>query len=637
MANKRDRLSCGVDLPYVFDLNASVDEARRGGFEFVCVPLVHPRQKRDFYIKPAKDRRGALTRSDMAISSQDWSTLVVGKLSPWLQLDSANEMVRKNSEKAFMQEVNYASHLSIPAIMISLQSSSAWNLTRTLYEYMQGQCSHNLWIHVPMKAPSDCCQDTSLVATNTEASTANGLEETPWLEDTWIWWNSLRTLCDNNKRLCVVLELSADLPSPAVIDRWCSEPLKAVVLPTNLFLTNRKGFPVLARSHQVILKRFMRLGAQVVMSGTCRHAEKGMVAYIQYLEYLWKTQDPLDSVSQFARGYEDYLQCPLQPLMENLESQTYEVFEKDPIKYKRYQEAIGRALLDRVPPEERATRTTVIMVLGSGRGPLVSATLRAANEDVNCKVKVYAVEKNPNAVVTLETLKQEVWGDSVTVVSCDMRVWQAPEKADIIVSELIGSFSDNELSPECLDGAQRFLKEDSISIPSSYTSYLSPLSSSKLWNEVRSSNPGPGKHHEAAFEMPYVVHLHNVRTLAEPQPVFTFDHPNWQMADNNRYCMNEFDIALDATIHGFAGYFHCTLYKDVFISIVPATHSPGMFSWFPMYFPLKEPQFITAGSRIRVHFWRINNGKNVWYEWCTSAPHLTSIHNVKGRSYTIGL
>ncbi len=31
-------------------------------------------------------------------------------------------------------------------------------------------------------------------------------------------------------------------------------------------------------------------------------------------------------------------------------------------------------------------------------------------------------------------------------------------QADILVSELLGSFGDNELSPECLDGVQRFLK-----------------------------------------------------------------------------------------------------------------------------------------------------------------------------------
>ena len=37
--------------------------------------------------------------------------------------------------------------------------------------------------------------------------------------------------------------------------------------------------------------------------------------------------------------------------MDNLESQTYEVFEKDPVKYTQYQRAIYEALTDRVPNE----------------------------------------------------------------------------------------------------------------------------------------------------------------------------------------------------------------------------------------------------------------------------------------------
>lgn len=41
----------------------------------------------------------------------------------------------------------------------------------------------------------------------------------------------------------------------------------------------------------------------------------------------------------------------------------------------------------------------VLMVLGAGRGPLVSASLRAARE-AGRKLKIYAVEKNPNAVIT---------------------------------------------------------------------------------------------------------------------------------------------------------------------------------------------------------------------------------------------
>lgn len=41
----------------------------------------------------------------------------------------------------------------------------------------------------------------------------------------------------------------------------------------------------------------------------------------------------------------------------------------------------------------------VLMVLGAGRGPLVNASLRAARQ-ADRKLKVYAVEKNPNAVIT---------------------------------------------------------------------------------------------------------------------------------------------------------------------------------------------------------------------------------------------
>lgn len=39
------------------------------------------------------------------------------------------------------------------------------------------------------------------------------------------------------------------------------------------------------------------------------------------------------------------------------------------------------------------------MVVGAGRGPLVHASLNAA-EMASAQIKVYAVEKNPNAVLT---------------------------------------------------------------------------------------------------------------------------------------------------------------------------------------------------------------------------------------------
>ncbi|KAH9384763.1 hypothetical protein HPB48_026776 [Haemaphysalis longicornis] len=150
------------------------------------------------------------------------------------------------------------------------------------------------------------------------------------------------------------------------------------------------------------------------------------------------------------------------------------------------------------------------MVVGAGRGPLVTATLNASER----------AQQKP------ATLKEETWKERVTVVSCDMRDFEAPEKADILVSELLGSFGDNEVSPECLDGAQRFLKEDGISIPCQYTSYLAPIQSHKLdKHPLVSSRASSLLAVGHPFEVPYVVRLHNVTVLAEQHPLFTFVHP----------------------------------------------------------------------------------------------------------------
>ena len=41
----------------------------------------------------------------------------------------------------------------------------------------------------------------------------------------------------------------------------------------------------------------------------------------------------------------------------------------------------------------------IVMVVGAGRGPLVSASITAAAR-AGRRIKVYAVEKNANAIVT---------------------------------------------------------------------------------------------------------------------------------------------------------------------------------------------------------------------------------------------
>lgn len=157
---------------------------------------------------------------------------------------------------------------------------------------------------------------------------------------------------------------------------------------------------------------------------------------------------------------------------------------------------------------------------------------------------------------SLQQRKASEWKEKVGLLFGDMRSLALPESADIVVSELLGSFGDNELSPECLDGAMHFLKRRSspppkspspltslvatngvsflangISIPSSYTAYLAPLSSSKLYNEVHAGRD------DKASETPYVVMFQAVNILsgqgdddggrcgAQIQECWEFEHP----------------------------------------------------------------------------------------------------------------
>jgi hypothetical protein len=60
-----------------------------------------------------------------------------------------------------------------------------------------------------------------------------------------------------------------------------------------------------------------------------------------------------------------------------------------------------------------------------------------------------------------------------------------------------------------------------------------------------------------------------------------------EIFDNSRYKCLSFSISQNCVLHGFSGYFDTVLYKNIVLSIVPETHSRGMFSWFPIFFPVR--------------------------------------------------
>ena len=238
----------------------------------------------------------------------------------------------------------------------------------------------------------------------------------------------------------------------------------------------------------------------------------------------------------------------------------------------------------------------------------------------------------------------------------------APDKADILVSELLGSFGDNEVSPECLDPAQLMLKPDTgISIPQNYTAWLCPTSSQKLFNELR-NNGNRKMTTDAQYETSYVVHMKNFTSVAPAKLVWEFVHPNPQVYKdavevydkqgklvditlpwknrNQKFSTLKFKSIHDnISIHGFNGYFESVLYKNILMSTNPRTHTVGMFSWFPIYFPLRPEHIMTdvkKGDDIEIAMWRRANKTSVWYEYAIVQPRASRIHNFEGWVHKIG-
>ncbi|XP_065210237.1 protein arginine N-methyltransferase 5 [Planococcus citri] len=619
---KKDALQIGYDFCTVSNIATAVSLANEVGYSKYYVPIAHPRFKREFCDEDIiKSNGDDFSRSLVAVYPQDCINYIVGKLSDYVDVDSENVKLRKFSECTVDQEIRWCIYLGISNILITLPVNGSFvNLARIIYsKFKATHSSPTFLVKVSMISP--------------KSSAASYVGDEVSINDSWERWNSFRTFCGSEKKLRVALEISENLPDEKEIARWLGEPLACVFINTKTFLTNHKGYPVLSKAHQDLVISVMKRHVHVVISGSAR--EDTLLYYQQYINFLWQKVDFSSENTSFTHGYEDFLQIPLQPLMDNLDRYTYEVFEQDPVKYREYQRAMKLALIDKKAVKEESYQF-IIMVVGAGRGPIVNAALNAAKE-ANANVHVYAVEKNPFAVVSLQTQKLDRWKDSVTIIASDMRAWNSTVKADIIVSELLGSFGDNELSPECLDGVQHLLKDDGISIPSSYNSYICPTQTHKIYSEIldfvdREKPP----HHR--FELPYVVHLQTIYHLAPIQKLFTFVHPNHETPiDNTRFKKSVFEIDQDSVLHGFSGFFDTVLYKDVILSIVPETYSEGMFSWFPIFFPIKEPVQLRKGDKVEVSFWRLHNDKIVWYEWLVSAPVSLPVHNPNGRSYFIGL
>jgi len=669
-----------------------------------------------------------LTPDDTSLYPSPAVSTYTGFLSPWIDLSSPNPIIASISRQVLNLEINYANFCGVSRLLIPGPAKDASKnggnrglaqYSRAIKEALTVGSRITFVVHQPMyREPVSEDQRPTLASLDQDQAPAERRKFDLW--SAWDSWDHVRSVCNYDMRLCVALQMPKVMPEKALQNRWFAEPLYCLTFGAEVFALNKNGYPAMSKHHQELIFNYMRLkfppslllcdlGPDLAgvrresqslsdrtvatqdhnefpsLSEAQQKSSDGQPAgfvdtsnnYLSYIRWLESQQPPLSELeSQTLTSFQDWLQSPLQPLADNLESATYEVFEGDPVKYNQYEFACVEALsewkaLNKPTSEEGVV---VIAVAGSGRGPLVTRALKAA-ESTGVAVKVWALEKNPNAYVYLLRNNETVWDGKVNVVKTDMRAWKGPlisdspesgpvyGKIDILISELLGSFGDNELSPECLDGIQHVLATPhGISIPSSYTAHFSPISTPRLYADILTRVPMES----TAFDTPWVVRLfaqdfvaHKVPGHPKIQEAWEFVHPipedalksiearqsggvvgggGGSMAGaagandhNSRFCHLTFVCHARGVIHGLAGYFESTLYESqleehkgekVEISTHPERidqKSKDMISWFPIFFPLRQPIHFPGDSEVEVSMWRQTDDTKVWYEWLVEA------------------
>ncbi|KAG7829763.1 hypothetical protein KL920_002622 [Ogataea angusta] len=393
----------------------------------------------------------------------------------------------------------------------------------------------------------------------------------------------------------------------------------------------------------------------------------GDLSFLEYLKFLTKSSSshnqllPIEefTLSNLAMANLDpselrsikSLQTPLQPLSENLNNATYKVFEQDQAKYECYERAMISSLMDlmnlprfqhvRNLPNFGATAFNTssltvtekgpesdvqqsfeylkILVIGPGRGPLIErlfAAIKFLNLDLD-KVHITAIEKSPTVMVYLSQRNQDFWNGKVDIINADVRSWapHVPSQSGfhLIISELLGSFGCNELSPECLYSVEQYCDPDnSIFIPKEYTSFVAPAISPSIYTKLLECND------LSKFHTCYVPLCDEYDTLSSKySKLWTFQHP-LKNGNMKRQAHTTLHCHRKGTIHGLLGFFQAELYNGIIISNCPTGSGPSphnLVSWLPFFMPLEQPMQLTDDQELAVFVKRDTAPDRVWYEW----------------------
>jgi len=285
---------------------------------------------------------------------------------------------------------------------------------------------------------------------------------------------------------------------------------------------------------------------------------------------------------------------------------------------------------------EKAIKETVkpgdiVVDLGTGTGVLSRWALEAGASTV------YGIDMDRD-ILALATQSISDAGFADRFIPLNRLSYQVtlPEKADVLISEIMGNILDNEdFQPILADAIKRLLKPKGRKIPLSASSYIVPVTATKAHHAVCSGQVHTISNHYNLERMLidkgitdhcnlyYDTIIPLSAYVSSPQSLREYTG-HWEQPS-----VYERELAFDVTeagdFNGFKAYFIAQLSEQTTLDIssdnIDGRQSSD--SWKHAYFPLSAPVAVQPGDKIHLSFSRFyqkghnleNDTLNQAYRW----------------------
>lgn len=121
-----------------------------------------------------------------------------------------------------------------------------------------------------------------------------------------------------------------------------------------------------------------------------------------------------------------------------------------------------------------------VVDIGTGTWILALRALEAWAE------KVYGIELNYDRIKQAKKRINDAWfSDKFTILHSSSFDVILPRKVDVIISEILGNFWDNESFPKVLNDAKRFLKKTGFFLPANVKNFIVPVAVSECNQQIQ--------------------------------------------------------------------------------------------------------------------------------------------------------